>query len=434
MNDTDILRHIASGLSERKSSAALSNYLVLSNNIQYVNNVLRYATHVFTGIEAAAARHLSTPANCKACYRETAPLAPFTRIIPRVIANGLAMLEKFVLASEADDRHGITVDNVTKLHRGFMEYNGLLTTTRQLVDSMISDAYQMWLLEPRALNYHVLVSLNSFDRYVTPSIRQALFTKEISDALAEFRKLRFREWADSPITCCAQPTFGQKVDFLFDQLGMTSEQVFSEELKDIFKFSSEFTHIGYVSTFFSSSAGSEVIFGDEVGPYLPSTENFSELKYRILETATRLLARVYLPSIARGWKEMLEPDVAQPLSGSLDTLVEEVQQHLKTRNGQYYFFVRSGLVRSDSVIELPCMCGVVRHWAPPHEAGDLYCKGCGSHFNLLEIEGNSGYVITSTGPVRIIGSDAPEFKDLPVEEQMKLMKEVDELTRKKSEP
>ena len=290
MNDTDILSHIASAFSERKSSAALSNYLVLSNNIEYINNVLRFATHVFTGIESAASRHLATPSSCKARYREPAPLSPFTRIIPRVIANGLEMLRKFVLITEADDRRGIAVDTVGKLHRGFMEYNGLVTATRQLVDSMISDAYQMWLLEPRSLNYHVLVSLNSFDRYVTPSIRQALFTKEISDALAEFRKLRFKEWANSPITCCAQPTFGQKVDFLFDKLGLTSEQTFSEELKDLFKFSSEFTHIGYVSTFFSSSAGAEVIFGDEVGPYLPSTENFSELKYRILETATHLLA------------------------------------------------------------------------------------------------------------------------------------------------
>lgn len=434
MNDTDILRHIASAFSERKSSAALNNYSVLSSNIQYVNNVLRFATHVFTGIESAASQQLATPTNCKDCYREPTPLAPFTRIIPRVIANGLAMLEKFVLVTEADDRRGITVDNVAKLHRGFMAYNGLVTTARQLVDSMISDSYQLWLLDPRALNYHVLVSLNSFDRYVTPSIRQALFTKETVDVLVEFRKLRFGDWANSPITCCAQPTFGRKVDFLFDKLGLTSEQAFSEELKDLFRFSSEFTHIGYVSTFFSSSAGAEVIFADDVGPYLPSTENFSELKYRILETATRLLACVYLPSIAQCWKEILEPDAAQPLSGSIDSLVDETQQRLKTRNAQYYFFVKSGLLKSDGVIALPCMCGVVRHWAPPHKAEDLYCKGCGSHFNLLEIEGDGGYVITSSGPVRVIGSDAPEFEDLPVEEQVKLMKKVDELILKKNEP
>ena len=130
---------------------------------------------------------------------------------------------------------------------------------------------------------------------------------------------------------------------------------------------------------------------------------------------------------------MLEAVAVQSLSGSVDTLVNEIQGHLKTRNAQYYFFVKSGLVKSDAVIDLPCMCGVIRQWASPHEAKDLYCKGCGSHFNLLEVEGDSGYVITSSGPVRIIDSDVPEFKDLPVEEQVKLMKAVDELIRKKTE-
>lgn len=434
MTDTDILRQIASAFSERKSSAALSNYLVLSNNIKYVNDVLRFAVHVFSGIESAAARSLGTPGNCTPDYREAASRAPFTQIIPRVVANGLAVLEKFVLHTAPDDRGGVTVENVSKLHRGFMDYNGLVTATRQVVDSLVSDAYQMCLLEPKALNYHVLVSLNSFDRYVTPSIRQALFTKETSDALAEFRKLSFREWANSAITRCAEPNFGQKVDFLFRELGITSEQSFAEELKDIFKFSSEFTHIGYVSTFFSSSQSPEVIFGDEIGPYLPSTENFSELKYRILETATRLLALVYVPSVARAWQKMLETSASKPFAESLDGLVKEMQEHLKTRNAQYYFFIKSGLTKTDKVIELPCICGAVRRWAPPHESDDLYCKGCGSHFNLMELDGDGGYVITSSGPVRIIGSEAPEFKDLPVDEQLKLMKEVETLMRKKPGP
>jgi hypothetical protein len=97
MTDTDILRHIASAFSERKSSAALSNYLVLSNNIKYVNDVLRFAVHVFSGIESAAARSLATPSNCTPDYRDAASHAPFTQIIPRVVANGLAVLEKFVL-------------------------------------------------------------------------------------------------------------------------------------------------------------------------------------------------------------------------------------------------------------------------------------------------------------------------------------------------
>ncbi len=40
MNEIDILKSIAENLSERKSTAALNNYEVLCNNIEYVNDLL----------------------------------------------------------------------------------------------------------------------------------------------------------------------------------------------------------------------------------------------------------------------------------------------------------------------------------------------------------------------------------------------------------
>ena len=49
-------------------------------------------------------------------------------------------------------------------------------------------------------------------------------------------------------------------------------------MKNLFRFSSEFTHIGYTSTLFTSSDSSDIIFGSDIGPYLLSTENFNELK------------------------------------------------------------------------------------------------------------------------------------------------------------
>ena len=71
-------------------------------------------------------------------------------------------------------------------------------------------------------------------------------------------------------------------------MGLSADTDFKQEIKNLFSFSSEFTHIGYVSTFFTSSNTSEVIFGDSISPYLPSTENFSELKYRDISTQTGL--------------------------------------------------------------------------------------------------------------------------------------------------
>jgi hypothetical protein len=58
----------------------------------------------------------------------------------------------------------------------------------------------------------------------------------------------------------------------------------------------------------------------------------------------------------------------------------------------------------------PQRARAVRRWAPPHEGDVPYCKGCGGRFNLMQLDGDGGYVITSSGPVGIIGSEAPEFK------------------------
>lgn len=431
MTEHDILQKIASNFSERKSSAALSNYLVLGNNIKYVNELLKFEIFVFTGIHSTAVQDFEDSANLRDAFKKNNQFAPFVKIVPRVLANGLAVLEKFSLLTEPDDRSGIRIENVGKLKRGFLEYNNLVTATRQLVDSLVSDAYQLYLLDPKSLNYHVLVSLNSFDKYVTPSIKHALFNQEVTAALAEFAKLSFRDWKNSAITKCDHPTFANKIDFLFSQLNLTSDSAFQEKLKDLFKFSSEFTHIGYVSTFFTSSLESEVIFGDDIGPYLPSTENFSELKYQVLETTVRLFTQVYLPIVQHSLQKIMTSAACKGAVEGITSLIDEVKNRLKTRNSQYYFFIKKGLIGSERGVDLNCMCGMLRRWNPPHDDSELYCKNCGSHFNLMAVDSDSGYIITSSGPVKIIGADVPDFHDLPFEEQQRMLKQVETLLQEK---
>lgn len=434
MSAYDVFRKIASNLSERKSSAALSNYEILGNNIKYVNGLLKSTIDTFSDIQASTVQSFTNSNHLNEDFRETGALYPFIKIVPRILANGSVVLEKFSRQTEPDDRSDININNVGRLQRGFFEYNELVTSARQIVDSLISDAYQLCLLDPKSLNYHVLVSLNSFDKYVTRSIKQALFNPEVSDALVEFRKLPFRDWNNSALTRCAHPTFPQKVDHLFSKLNLASEDAFKDELKNIFKFSSEFTHIGYVSTFFTSSLDNEVIFGDDIGPYLLSTENFSELKYQILETVTRLFSQVYLPILQLSLRKILVPSAYKGFEKSLGSLANEVTVRLKTRNSQYYFFIKKGLIGTNNTIDLPCMCGKRKSWNSPHDKNELYCKNCGSHFNLIEVDGDGGYIITSTGPIKIIGTEVPEFGELPIEEQIQIMKKIEDLKQKKDNP
>lgn len=337
--------------------------------------------------------------------------------------------------TQPDNRTEITVETVGKLKKDFLDFNNLVTSARQFIDSLVADAYQLILLEPKETNFQVLTSLYSFNKYATKSIKQALFNSDIQNSLTEFEHLEYNKRVrgqESSITKCGKKSFGEKVDFLFDSLNLMANTDFKEEIKNLFSFSSEFTHIGYVSTFFTSSNTSEVIFSDDISPYLPSTENFSELKYEILETATKFFVEVYLPSIENSLKKSLAQDTFKRFENLITSIISKITADLGTRNNQYYFFIRQGLIGSKETINLTCMCGAINHWNPPHDLTNIYCKKCGSQFTLIEVEGDPGYIITSNGPVKVIGSRVPDFNELSMEERIELLKRCDEIINKQN--
>jgi hypothetical protein len=184
---------------------------------------------------------------------------------------------------------------------------------------------------------------------------------------------------------------------------------------------------------FTSTYEPEAIFGDEKGPYLPSTENFNELKYQIVETSIDFFVTVYLPSIVSTLKKLFIDNVSQPFQKEFTEIIEKVTAGLKSRNNIYYFFVRSDLIKSNETIQLPCICGTVRHWKHPRNASDLFCESCGSSFNLIELEGDPGYIITSNGPIKVIGSNVPDLNDLHPQERRKLFDKVNELLTKRNQ-
>lgn len=79
-------------------------------------------------------------------FKEGKPLNPFSVIIPSLLSNDIEVIKKLSVLTLPDDRSNITVDNVGLLHRGFNEYNNLVTAARQFIDSLVTDAYQLLLL------------------------------------------------------------------------------------------------------------------------------------------------------------------------------------------------------------------------------------------------------------------------------------------------
>jgi hypothetical protein len=78
------------------------------------------------------------------------------------------------------------------------------------------------------------------------------------------------------------------------------------------------------------------------------------------------------------------------------------------------------------------MCGTTNHWEPPHDLTNIYCKKCGSKFTLIEIKGGPGYIITSNGPMKVIGSSVPDFDELPIEKKIELLKQCEEIIHKQN--
>lgn len=428
MNDVDILKGISENLSGRKSTAALSNYTVLCNNIGYVNRTLGFELSHLKTMQKMVAEHIEDNSLLNADFIDnTKPEFYFRKIIPRILLNDINIYEKFLLNTMPDDRRHIEIGNVGLLRKTFVEYNDLVTSARQYIDSIVSNVYQLILLDAKSLNYHVLVSLNSFNKYATKSIKQGLFNQDIKDILQEFEQLTYRQWKNSPITKCTHHTFAEKVDFIFTQLNITGEDALKDEIKNLFKFASEFAHIGYVSTLFTSTYEGEVIFGDDVSPYLPSTENYSELQYQILETAVKFFYVVYLPTLTHCFKKVFHNTLSQQLETDLNLRIENVKKRLQTRNNEYYFFIVQGLIESKDTIPLTCQCRTTRMWEAPHKMNELFCENCGSMFHLMEIEKGAGYVMTSAGPIKPIGADIPAFHELSPEKQAELLKQCEDI-------
>ncbi|MDX7755707.1 hypothetical protein SJS40_19545 [Aeromonas caviae] len=434
MNEIDVLKKIASNLTERKNSAALSNYRVLCSNIAFLNDAFANAIGTLRGLHGEIESSLTNDSYLNPQYKSGTDLNAFVPIVSRLQLNSFSVFAKLAALTGPDERAHITLENVSELSKGFDDYNDLVTATRQYIDSIVSDSYQLYLLDPKSFNYHVLVSLNSFSKYATKSLAHALFNTEVESALNEFGTIKFKDWAKSHITECNHSTFAQKVDFLFSVLGAPTDPDLPDDLKNLFKFSSEFTHIGYTSTFFTSTTGAEVIFGDDYGPYLPSTENFSELKYEVLETACKALLATYIPSLIQCFAKLMVKSQAEKFAALLHQAATVLSDAISTRNSKYYFFIKAGLIGSKASIPLTCMCGETRMWVPPHATTDLYCTSCGSSFQLLEVDGDGGYIITSNGPAKVIGANVPDFRDLPVAEQVKLLKQCEEAARKAHGP
>jgi hypothetical protein len=211
MNENDILDRIAKNLSEKKHVACLSDYEVLCNNITFL--FIAFANFLFDYKEIVKdiENILKDNINVQNDFKSGQNKAPFTILVPSLLNLLTCLFNKFEILS-MPEKEVFDQTNVSELHKGFMEYNSLITSIRQIVDNVVQVSYQLSLLETKEFNYLVLSSLNSFEKYATKSMRNGFFNQDIDDILTAFRNLDWKQIKNSTITKCQSKTFNSKVN------------------------------------------------------------------------------------------------------------------------------------------------------------------------------------------------------------------------------
>lgn len=96
----------------------LNNYEVLSNNIEYVNNIFEDGLKFLKSLQNNIVNLLKNDNNVSANFKHEYDNGfYFRKIIPRILFNDINIIEKFILYTKPDDRTNIKIDDVIELQK-----------------------------------------------------------------------------------------------------------------------------------------------------------------------------------------------------------------------------------------------------------------------------------------------------------------------------
>ena len=330
---------------------------------------------------------------------------PFRRIAPIVAANFQRVAQMLATATEpAPPATTLEVLNSVE----FEDFIDLGAAVRQYTDSLVETSYQLAALDAAKFNFKFLDSLYSFAPVAPESLRQTLYSGALQATLTEFAEMKGGQRNNSEFSRNEHAQFGQRVAWLLQQLGANDELEWS--LTKIFKFSSDFVHLGYASGV-ALAPSPQIVMG--TGDfYTPRTLNYAELRVRLLGECVRYYAEVFLPALAITFEAMLiDPANLTERARDMGRRLQGVRQYLAGH--PVHEFIKDGLIGSDQTIHIECgLCGTNVDWQPPHSMWDCYCEGCGKRFVADVVAEAVDYIVSGEGVSKVNGSDAPEIADL----------------------
>ena len=400
----DALRIIASNFEATRDQAGLSDYAAFQNITDRANSALHDAIVQVRSLANSFAAEIAGTSDHALIHMPKVYFGLFRTIVPRIVNNDLTLAENFTRVTRSDN-YLADHEKGGPVNRTFADFANLLTVTRQFIDAIVTDSYQMTKLDPRVTNYIILDSLRSFEGFATPSMAHAIMSTDLLQ-LAKSPK-------DVAVACLPHSKFSDRLQFIVASFFKDDQSAFERRVNKLYKFASEFTHVGFVSTYFSTTA-SDLISGDAFGrPYLLSAENFSEIRFEVLDLSLEIFCKVFLSAFIHASGEMLITSSVDTYRTKLYGLTAQMEAKMSVVNRSYRYFIGNDTIQSNQEITTPCPCGAELRWTLPKGLPRL-CLSCGSIFEAIVLERDSGYVMGSVSGIRLVGSKRPIDPRWPV--------------------
>lgn len=329
----------------------------------------------------------------------------FASILPILLKHHASLLRSLLSASEPLPLYKIGDEGIEKT---FEDFNRLLNSCRQYVDTAMQDAYQTNELNPAEFNYAVMSSLSSFLELAPASLHVPFLTEDLLNAVREFETNKQQKFATSKTR-----RFHEVAKRLVQELQPTFVPEPQDFLERIFRFSSDFAHAGFASTVVTSEESGGVYLGCKDGVFFPSTENYAEVQFIALKSCLFIFADVYLRAARKAIAALFTKEVADRCVALIDECIGKSKSTFEWTGREMHAWVSNDTMLRKAEISLCCPCQTWFAWSDPYFEFDLYCPSCGTVIRINRMREPFGYCVLPEGPCDVFGADSPRIDHLP---------------------
>lgn len=397
VSPADAMKAIVQAVEGLQGRAALSHYPS--------RRIWAARLHAVLESQLSAVEELLRLTSQKGSQKETASdTILFAPVVPVFLKQMRLVLTKLLEDAPPLPHYQMGDEDISK---SIMDFNRLIGSSRQFVDSCVQTAYFLTELSPSIFNQSVLKSLSSFRKLAPDSLQVPFMTEELNQLVGAFETDKQQTFAAK-----GAPKYRDMVDMLVHKLQMTFIKEPAMFLDDIFRFTSESLHTGFFSSLIVGKGGDEVYMGSSDGVFFPSTENYVEVQVLCLKACCLVLGDVYIRAFAQASVALYKPDVSSQLSQISAGVTEACRTAFAGTGHEGHVWVSNDALLAKKPIRIRCACHTWFTWEPPHQAFDLYCKACGSVIKIIRMREPFGYCVLPAGPCDVFGSTEPAIDDL----------------------